>query len=136
MGDMKYMLNKLTTALFMCYKNGGKAYNAALKLGYQRDEINLLMSEETTTNYGIIQDIKKNAMGIVLAISGLSLVLSGPIAIALAGAGAGGIAGGLVGALINIGISEDHVKNCVAEIKSGWILIALTPHSLKDYKTL
>lgn len=47
-------------------------------------------------------------MGIVLAISGLSLVLSGPIAIALAGAGAGGIAGGLVGALINIGISEDR----------------------------
>ena len=164
MGEMKYMLNKLITALFMDYKNAGKAYNAALKLGYQRDEINLLMSEETTTKYGhnprhkdasLSDEAIKGAgvggalgvttgaitgaiiaMGAVLAISGLSLVLSGPIAIALAGAGAGGIAGGLVGALINIGISEDHVKNCVAEIKSGGILIALTPHSLKDYKTL
>lgn len=156
--------SRLITALFVDFKNAGKAYNAALKLGYKKDEINILMSEETKKCHGhnrahenlsLSDEAIKGAgvggslgvttgaitgaiiaMGTVLAFSGLSLIISGPIAIALAGASAGGIAGGLVGALINIGISEDHAKNCAAELKNGGILICLTPYSLDDCKTL
>ena len=38
---------KLLTGLFRQHDNAGKAYNAALKCGYQKDEINILMSAET-----------------------------------------------------------------------------------------
>jgi hypothetical protein len=38
---------KLLTGLFRQHNNAGKAYNAALKYGYQKDEINILMSAET-----------------------------------------------------------------------------------------
>ena len=38
---------KLLTGLFRQHDNAGKAYNAALKYGYQKDEINILMSAET-----------------------------------------------------------------------------------------
>jgi len=156
--------SQLITALFIDFKKAGKAYNAALKLGYKKDEINILMSDNTKALDGHNRAHKKAslsdeaikgagvggslgvttgaitgalmAMGTVLAISGFSLIISGPIAVALAGASAGELAGGLVGALINVGISEDHAKNCAADIKNGGILISLAPHSLDDCKTL
>ena len=37
----------LLTGLFTQHDNAGKAYNTALKLGYKKDEISILMSEET-----------------------------------------------------------------------------------------
>jgi hypothetical protein len=141
--------SRLITALFVDFKKAGKAYNAALKLGYKKDEISILMSEETKAHHGhnrahgkvsLSDEAIKGAgvggslgvttgaitgaimaMGTVLAISGLGLIIAGPIAVALAGATAGGIAGGLVGALINIGISENHAESCAAEINKGGV---------------
>ena len=44
--------SRLITALFVDFKKAGKAYNAALKLGYKKDEISILMSEETKAHQG------------------------------------------------------------------------------------
>ena len=44
------------------------------------------------------------AIGTSIAIPGLGVVIAGPIAVALAGAGAGGLTGGIIGALIGWGI--------------------------------
>ena len=38
---------KLLTGLFRQHDNAGRAYNAALKLGYEKDEISILKPEET-----------------------------------------------------------------------------------------
>lgn len=164
MSDKKYATGKLISGLFRTYNEAGMAYNAAFKLGYKKEEINVLMSEETKKKHGyerkhpdhsLTDEAVKGAgvggslgvttgaivgaviaAGTVLAISGIGLAISGPLAICLAGAGAGGISGGLVGALINAGIAEDHAKNFEAEIKNGGILIGLVPHSAADCDAL
>lgn len=59
------------------------------------------------------------ALSSTIAIPGLGLVVIGPLAAGLVGAGAGSIAGGLVGALIGSGIPEAHVKYFENEIKKG-----------------
>ena len=106
--------------------------------GHNRAHENASLSDEAIKGAGVGGSLGVTTGAIIGAIiaMGTALAFSGPIAIALAGVSAGGIAGGLVGALINIGISEDHAKNCAAEIKNGGILICLTPHSLDDCKTL
>lgn len=156
--------SKLITGLFKNHDEAGKAYNSTLKLGYKKEEINVLMSEESRKDHhyhtkhpdpALTNEAIKGAgvggalgvttgaitgtliaLGTFLIISGFGVIISGPISVALAGASAGGIAGGLVGALINIGISDDHAQNCAEEIKNGGVLIALSPHSTKDSETL
>jgi uncharacterized membrane protein len=155
---------KLISALFNDYHKAEGAANEALKLGYEKSEISILMSEKTKKMYGHKEKIEENepsdiaikgagiggslgvttgviigaiiAMGTIFIISGVSLVISGPIAVAIAGASAGGIAGGLVGALMMTGISEDLAKEWAEEIKNGGILIAVEAHSANDYKIL
>mgnify|MGYP003381339126 CR=1 FL=1 len=46
------------------------------------------------------------------------IVLAGPIAAGLAGAGAGGITGGLIGALIGSGIPEERAKVYESGVKA------------------
>jgi len=154
---------KLITCLFNNSINAGKAYNSALKLGYTKDEINVLMTEETKKKHnkganaedtptdeaikgagvggslGVTTGVITGAImaiGTLLVISGFGLIIAGPLAIGLAGASAGGIAGGLVGALINIGVPESHAKIYEDEIKNGSILVGLIPHSEADKKLL
>jgi hypothetical protein len=118
------------TALFKDPVNAERAYKLALQKGYKKEDINILMSEETKKkNYGTqigdignIGDIGESnvfghkmmegagvggaigtttgaiagaiaAIGTTLVLPGLGLVIAGPIAAGLAGAGAGGIAG-------------------------------------------
>ena len=41
---------KLLTGLFRQHDNAGRAYNAALKLGYEKDEISILMRHDVLHN--------------------------------------------------------------------------------------
>lgn len=155
----------LISALFNDYHKAENAVQEAIKLGYREKEINVLMSEETKKKY-ILHDDKIQeepsdvavkgagvggslgvttgaligaliAMGSIFAIpASVGLLISGPIAIALAGAGAGGIAGGLVGALIMTGISEASAKEWATEITKGGILISMKLHTNADYEIL
>jgi len=154
----------LIVGLFRHHDNMGKAFNAALQLGYKKDELSILMSKETKQKHGyarkhpeplVVEEALDGAgvggslgvtmgaitgalmaVGIFAVISGIGITISGPIAVCLSGALAGGIAGGLVGALINIGISAKHAERFKSELKNGAILVILPLHSENDYKKL
>ena len=116
MNDKKDIL--ITTELFKDKESAEKAYNAALKHGYTPKDINVIMSEDSRKKYydsvlvkeeskatqglgvggatgaaigGIVAAIA--AIGTSLIVPGLGLVVAGPLAAGLAGAGAGGITG-------------------------------------------
>lgn len=152
--------SRYVTGLFRDRDSAERAYQAASELGYDKQEINLVMSDDTRKRFfsdgsvaqtelgskaaegaGIGAGIGGTlgaiaaaiaAVGTSLAIPGLGLVIAGPLAAAIAGAGAGGITGGLVGALIGWGIPEERVKHYEAGIKEGGILLGIKPRSDQD----
>ncbi len=154
----------LLTGLFKDYKNAELAYQELLGRGYKKEDIHLLMSEETrkkhfpdTENIQTEKDGKTLqgagvggaigttvgaiaaalvAVGTSLAIPALGIVISGPLAASLAGAGVGGIAGGVVGALVGYGIPDEKAKLYEAGLKGGGVVIGVTPHSREEAATI
>jgi hypothetical protein len=148
----------ILTGLFSDKDSSEKAYKSLRDRGYNDDEINVIMSDETRKNYydgdtesdlgnkavegtgvgsaiggtlgAIIGGVA--AIGTNLVLPGLGLVVWGPIAAALAGAGAGGLTGGLVGALIGWGIPEDRAKLYESGVKEGGTVLGVTPKSTED----
>jgi len=148
--------NRVVSGIFKNRESAEKAYNMLLEKGYTRDEINLVMSDETrkkhfSDNVGKIEIGTKAAegtgkgsviggtvgaiaaiavaIGTSFVIPGLGIIIAGPIAAGLAGAGAGGIAGGIIGALIGAGIPEERAKLYESGIKEGRIVISVHPHN-------
>jgi hypothetical protein len=143
----------MMTALFNDWSDAEGAYKELTERGFTRDQISILMSEDTRTRIGgtktelgskalegtgagaavggavgaIVAAIV--AVGTSIAIPPLGLVVAGPIAAALAGAGAGGAAGGLIGALIGYGIPEETVKHYESGINEGGIVLGVEPRS-------
>lgn len=141
-----------TTELFDSKDSAEKAYDEALAKGYRPEEINVIMSEDARKKYYGSALVKEEtgdksmeglamggalggaitgtlaaiaAIGTSLAIPGLGLVISGPLAAGLAGAGAGSISGGLLGALIGWGIPEERLEIYEKGIKSGGIVLGV-----------
>jgi hypothetical protein len=152
--------SKLVTGLFRDRDSAERAYQSVSDRGYNSDEVNLVMSDETRQRHfsndliaetelgnkaaegagigagigGAIGAITAAvaAIGTSLFIPGLGVVIAGPLAAAIAGAGAGGVTGGLVGALIGWGIPEERVKAYETGIKEGGILMGVKPRSEQD----
>lgn len=151
--------SRMVTGLFRDRESAEKAYGSLTSRGYGKDDINLLMSDETRkkhfTDDGRETEIGSKALegagtgaaiggtvgatlaaiaaiGTTLALPGLGLLVAGPIAAALAGAGAGGATGGLIGALIGAGIPEERVKRYEEGLKKGGIMMGVTPRSDDD----
>jgi hypothetical protein len=152
--------DSVLTGLFPDRDSAERAYQGVLDRGYSRDDVNLVMSEDTrnrhfahtpegtretelgnkaTEGAGIGAGIGGTlgaiaaaiaAIGSTLALPGLGLVIAGPLAAALAGAG--GAAGGLLGALIGSGIPEERVKKYETGIQQGGILMGLKPRNDDD----
>ncbi|MEZ5426872.1 MAG: hypothetical protein R2747_11435 [Pyrinomonadaceae bacterium] len=146
------------TALFENGEDAEKAYQELLDRGYGRDEISILMSEDTRNTYqttrsetqlgnkaaegtgvgaalggtvgAIIGAIA--AIGTSLVIPGLGLIVAGPVAAALAGAGAGGATGGLIGALIGWGIPEETAQVYETGVKEGGIVLGFRPRTIDE----
>ncbi|WP_043461442.1 hypothetical protein [Azohydromonas australica] len=157
MADTPYV-----TGLFRDRDSAERAYQSLSDRGYTKDDLNLVMSDETRKRHfgndkaigtqtelgnkaaegagiggaigGTIGAIAAAvaAVGTSIAIPGLGLVVAGPIAAALAGAGAGAASGGLIGALIGWGIPEERVKHYEEGIKQGGILMGVKPRSAED----
>jgi hypothetical protein len=72
------------------------------------------------------------AVGTAVVLPGLGIVLAGPVAAALAAAGSVGVAGGIIGALTHWGMPEARVEHYEAAIRSGRILMGVTPRSEED----
>lgn len=150
----------MLTGLFTDRDSAERAYQGLTARGYTKDDINVVMSDDTrkqhfsqdktgTTELGtkaaegagvggavggtlgaVLAAL--TATGTSLALPGLGLVIAGPLAAAAAGAGAGAATGGLLGALVGWGIPEERVKRYESGLKQGGILMGVKPRSADD----
>lgn len=148
---------EMMTALFRTRDDAENAYQALLDRGYTRDDISVLMTEETRNRYygenyttddetelgskalegtGVGAGIGGTvgaiigaiaAIGTSVIIPGLGLIVAGPLAAALTGAGAGGLTGGLIGALVGSGIPEETAKHYETGLNEGGIVLGVRP---------
>ena len=149
----------MLTGMFRDRESAEGAYNSALSRGYSKDDVNLMMSDDTRNKHfnettpetelgskalegagtgsaiggtlgAVIAGIA--AIGTSVLIPGLGLIVAGPLAAALAGAGAGGLTGGLVGALIGSGIPEERAKLYDEGVRNGGIVMGVNPKNDED----
>jgi hypothetical protein len=151
--------NKMLTGMFSDRNGVENAYTTLHERGYTKDDINLIMSDETRKKHftkgkteignkamegtgtgsaigatvGAIAGIIA-AIGTSLVIPGLGMVVAGPLAAGLAGAGAGGVTGGVIGALVGAGIPEERARLYESEIKNGKIVMGVHPKNEEDAK--
>ena len=137
------------------------AYRALQDRGYTKDEINVIMSDETRKKHfshdGNIKNVEIGtkaaegagkgsaigatigaiagivaAVGTSLGIPGLGLVIAGPLAAGIAGAGAGGVTGGIIGALVGAGIPEERARLYESGVKKGHVVLGVHPRNDAD----
>lgn len=155
--DTKTGNQRMVTGLFRDRDSAERAYSTLHERGYSKDDVNLVMSDDTRKRHfgdtetelgskaaegagvgagigGAIGAVLAGiaAMGTTLVLPGLGIVVAGPVAAALAGAGAGGVTGGLLGALIGAGIPEERVKHYEEGIKSGGIVMGVNARNDDD----
>jgi hypothetical protein len=148
---------RMMTGLFTDRESAEGAYRALNSRGYGKDDVNLLMSDDTRKKYFANDDTELGtkawedagkgaaigggagatlaaiaAIGTTLALPGLGLLIAGPIAAALAGGGAGALTGGLIGALVGHGIPEEHAKHYEKGIRDGGIVMGVNPRTAED----
>ena len=150
---------RTVTGLFRDRESAERAYNSLRTRGYNDDDVNLVMSDDTRKKYFSDDDHKTDidtkawegagkgaaiggtvgatlaaiaAIGTTVALPGIGLLIAGPLAAGIAGAGAGGLTGGLVGALIGHGIPEDRAKEYERGINEGGILMGVNARDDSD----
>jgi hypothetical protein len=151
--------SKVVTGMFRDRESAERAYQSVTSRGYDTDDINLLMSDDTRKKHFSSQDHPDTELGNkalegagagagiggtvgailavigaagTLAIPGLNIVAAGPIVAALTGAGAGGLAGGLIGSLVGWGIPDEHAKAYESGIREGGIVMGVNPRTDED----
>jgi len=150
---------RMLTGMFSDRESTENAYDKLHERGYTKDDINLVMSDETRKNHfskgeteigtkamegagtgSAIGGVVGAAVGIIAAIGtsivipGLGLIVAGPIAAGLAGAGAGGVTGGLIGALVGSGMPEERARLYESGVKNGKIVMGVHPRNDEDAK--
>jgi len=149
--------SRMMTGLFRDRESAERAYGSLTSRGYGKDDVNLLMSDDTRKKYFADDDTQLGtkawedagkgaaigggvgatlaalaAIGTTLALPGLGLLIAGPIAAALAGGGAGALTGGLIGALVGHGIPEEQAKQYEQGIRDGGIVMGVNPRTTED----
>ncbi|NDP22939.1 MAG: hypothetical protein GZ091_17950 [Paludibacter sp.] len=150
---------RMLTGMFADRESTENAYDTLHKRGYTKDDINLVMSDETRKKHfskgetevgtkamegagtgSAIGGVVGAAVGIIAAIGtsvvipGLGLIVAGPIAAGLVGAGAGGVTGGLIGALVGSGMPEERARLYESGVKNGKIVMGVHPRNDEDAK--
>jgi len=158
-----YKEGSTTSGIFRDRSSAEKAYHSLHERGYHKDDVHLMMSDDTRkAQFNDEYDAERTelgdkamegagvgsaiggtagaiigaiaAIGTSVALPGLGLIIAGPLAAALAGAGAGGLTGGLVGALVGSGIPEEHAAEYEQGIKDGGIVMGVKPRNAEDAK--
>jgi len=151
--------SRLVTGMFRDRESAERAYGSLTSRGYDKDDVNLLMSDDTRKKHFATDGIETElgtkaaegagkgaaiggtigatlaaiaAIGTSVALPGIGLIVAGPLAAALAGAGAGGATGGIIGALIGAGIPEERVKHYETGLKEGGIVMGVNARSDED----
>ncbi|OJX03723.1 MAG: hypothetical protein BGO76_00155 [Caedibacter sp. 38-128] len=155
---------KFLPILFRNPAEAENAYNELLNKGYKKEDITLIMSDDTHKNHFTYEESVENnlpgktlegmsvggavggtigavaaaiaAAGTTLVIPGLGIAIAGSLAAAFAGAGAGAATGGLVGALIGAGVPDEEAAKYEQDIKEGGIVIGVTPSTFQEYEEL
>ncbi|HSI90044.1 MAG TPA: hypothetical protein VK927_02960 [Adhaeribacter sp.] len=149
----------MVTGMFRDRDSAERAYNTLNSRGYSKEDVNIIMSDDTRKRHFAEVDNDTDlgnkalegagagsaiggtlgaivgalaALGTSVALPGLGLVIAGPLAAGLAGAGAGGLTGGLLGALVGSGIPEERAKVYESGVKEGGIVMGVTPRSEED----
>jgi uncharacterized protein YjbJ (UPF0337 family) len=150
---------RMVTGLFRDRESAERAYGSLSSRGYSKDDVSLMMSEDTRNRHfgegtadtdlgdkalegagagaaigGTVGAVLAAiaAIGTSVALPGLGLIVAGPLAAALAGAGAGGLTGGLIGALVGSGIPEERAKLYDEGIRNGGIMMGVNARSDED----
>jgi hypothetical protein len=158
MAEMRKSQSGLVTGMFRDRDSAERAYQAMSGRGYTRDDINVMMSDETRRRH-FADDARQSELGTKaaegagvgaavggtlgavvgvaaavgsIALPGIGLIALGPVAAGLAGAGAGGVTGGLLGALVGSGIPEERARQYESGIKQGGILMGVRPRTPED----
>ena len=149
--------SRMVTGLFDDRERAERAYQSLSSRGYGKDDVNLIMSDETRKKHFSEDDSELGskalegmgvggavggtvgallaaiaAIGTNVLLPGLGLVVAGPLAAGLAGAGAGSVTGGLIGALVGSGIPEERAKHYDEGVRSGGIYMGVTPRTDED----
>lgn len=149
--------SRMVTGLFDDRDSAERAYSSLNTRGYTRDDVNLIMSDETRKRYfsdgdtdlgdKAWEDAGKGAaigggvgatlaaiaaIGTTLALPGLGLLIAGPIAAGLAGGAAGGLTGGLIGALVGHGVPKEHAEEYEKGIRDGRVFMGVNPRTDED----
>ena len=155
----------LLIGMFNNREDAEYAYNQLKEMGYAGEEINVMMTTEGHDRHfkGSSSDRRSEmgnkamegtgtgaaiggitggiagaiaALGTNLIIPGLGLVVLGPLAAGLAGAGAGGLTGGIIGGLIGAGMPKEKADTFQKGLKEGNIILAVHPHTPADAEVL
>src|SRR5687768_1873709 len=157
LGTARQRENRMLTGLFRDRDSAERAYRSLNDRGYGKDDINLLMSDDTRKKQFAEADTELGtkawegagkgaaigggvgatlaaiaAIGTTLALPGIGLLVAGPIAAALAGGGGGALTGGLIGALVGHGIPEEHAKYYDQGIRDAGIVMGVKPRNQED----
>jgi len=152
--------SRMVTGLFNDRDSAERAYQSLISRGYSHEEANVIMSDETRTRFypegsehtsaladKTMEDAGKGAaiggtlgaiiagiaaIGTSIVLPGLGLVVAGPLAAALMGAGAGGLTGGLIGALVGHGVPEEHATEYESGIKNGGVFMGVNARNDDD----
>jgi hypothetical protein len=148
-------LDNFETGIYDDRRSAEEAVERLRRLGYQTDDISILMhdkarekhfAEKTGTHAaeGTVAGAviggglgalvaALTATGSIAAIVGTAgaatPLVAGPLAAALAGLGAGGAAGGIVGALIGAGIPEHRARVYKDRLERGGIMVGVQPRT-------
>jgi hypothetical protein len=150
---------RMVTGMFRDRDSAERAYQTLESRGYAKDDLNVLMSDETRKKYFDDKSTAKSELGnkalegagvgagvgavtggviavivaaATIAVPGVGLVVAGPLAAALAGAGAGSVAGGAIGALVGAGIPEERARLYQTGLSDGGIVLGVNPRTDDD----
>jgi hypothetical protein len=151
----------MLTAVFRDRVNASHAHGDLLQRGYSPDEINILMSDATRQRFNEEPKVEAGslategvaaggaigtgigagiaaiaAIGTSVVFPGLGLIVAGPLLAALAGGGAGAVTGGILGGLIGAGIPESNARAYEEVLKTGGVVIGVTPKTADDRKAI
>ena len=152
--------NDYVSKVFRSREDADNAFNHLSERGYSKDDINVIISDDTRDRHFTNNDDHDSALGdkvadnaatgsmigggvgaVVGAIAaigsnvllpGLGLIIAGPLAAGLAGAGAGAATGGLIGALTGMGVPEEEATRYRDDIKDGGIYMGFKPRHEQD----
>lgn len=151
--------SKILSGMFSDRESTASAYDILHKRGYTKEDIYLMMSDETRKKYFANDDTEVGskamegaktgsaiggvvgatvgiiaAIGTSIALPGLGIIIAGPLAAGILSAGAGGVTGGVIGALVGSGIPEERAKQYESGVKEGKIVMGVHLRNEDDAK--